>query len=146
MGRSISINGECQAIVKNSTSRAVYVAPNFMHISSENMNNPLTQKASNDKSKFKFSSTAFDPSGVGTIIHEFGHAMHRANDGGKFHELFGTSFKEGDQYLMVRDQVSEYATKPREFVAEVFLGLVYGKKYSKEVMDMYAAFGGASKG
>jgi len=146
MGRSLSIDGEC--VIKEGpkkSERAVYVAPNFMHISSENMFNPLTDKKSGSPDEFKFSSTAFDPSGVGTIIHEFGHAMHRDHAGGKFHELYGTAFQTIEQVSLASEEVSEYGTKPREFVAEVFLGLVYGKRYSDDVMRMYHAFGGAPK-
>jgi hypothetical protein len=147
MGRSLSISGDCEITVGGTkTERAVFVAPNFMHISSENMNNPLGDKKSGDPDTFKFSSTTYDPSGIGTIIHEFGHALHRKNDGGKFHELFGAGFLNKEMVAIANEQVSEYGTKPREFVAEVFLGMVYGKKYSKEVMDMYRAFGGAPKG
>jgi len=146
MGRSLSISGECTISEGASkTERAVYVAPNFMHISSENMNNPLDTKKSDGSGEYKFSSTTFDPSGIGTIVHEFGHAMHRANNGGKFHELWGSGFKNAEMVDIAKSQVSEYGTVPREFVAEVFLGMVYGRTYSEDVMKMYRAFGGAPK-
>lgn len=148
LGRSISVNGECVMNITKPTERAVYVAPNFMHVSSENMGNPLGDKASGKPDKYKFLSTELDPSGVGTIIHEFGHALHYQNAPGKFHELWGSTFKgvdptSGLPYAKIaQDTVSEYGGKPREFVAEVFLGMVFGRTYSKLVMDMYKRFGG----
>lgn len=152
LGRAVDVTGECVITTSAPTERAVYVAPNFMHISSENMGNPLDTKASHDKSKYKFSSTAFDPSGVGTIVHEFGHALHYAASPGKFHELWGSQFKGKDDVsnknydVIAQEQVSEYGTKPREFIAEVFLGMVYGKTYSPLVMEMYKRFGGKMPG
>lgn len=152
LGRAVNVTGECVITTSAPTERAVYVAPNFMHISSENMGNPLDTKASHDKSQYKFSSTAFDPSGVGTIVHEFGHALHYTAAPGKFHELWGSQFKGKDVAsnkaydVIAQEQVSDYGTKPREFVAEVFLGMVYGRVYSKLVMDMYKRFGGKMPG
>ncbi len=43
----------------------------------------------------------------------------------------------------VAETVSGYAgQKPREFVAEVFLGLVYGRTFSSDVLEMYQGLGG----
>ena len=126
------------------SSRAVFIPPGFMHLSSEMIGTPDVTKVTNPVTKaeeYKFSSTGFDPSGAATIVHEFGHALHYASSPGKFHGLWGTTFKGPSENIAV-SQVSQYGSKPREFVAEVFLGLMYGKAYSDEVLKMYKAFGG----
>jgi len=147
-GRTLSVGGECT--VKDKTERAVFHAPDFLHISSNALGLPLLDpvrwKAADTglNDGYKYSSTVLDPSGVATMIHEMGHAFHYANSPERFHGLFFTALKDDTQRAAVCGQVSEYgAGNPREFVAEVFLGLVYGRSYSDEIMTMYVAFGGA---
>ena len=121
-----------------------------MHLSSEVIGTPNLNKVTNPatgKEEWEFSSTGFDPSGAATIVHEFGHAIHMVASPSKYHGLWGTAFtgetESGKGTLDVaKAEVSTYASKPREFVAEVFLGLVYGKEFSEDVMSMYRSFGG----
>jgi hypothetical protein len=159
LGRSISISKsatDCSVTEGAKSNRAVFWAPDLMHVSSANFENPLSDKGSmqETKTKFKYSSTEIDPSGVGTIVHELGHMLHFHNDPKKFQGLWGTMFKgkgktktggETTLEMVAATEVSEYGNKPREMVAEVFLGMVYGRKYSKQIMDVYDALGGAPK-
>jgi hypothetical protein len=138
-------SGQPGCEITNKSSRAVFIPPNFMHLSSEVIGTPDLTRVTNPATKaeeYKFSSTGFDPSGVATIVHEFGHALHYARAPGKFHGLWGTSFKKAGLATAI-SEVSQYGNKPREFVAEVFLGLMYDKAYSDQVLRMYKAFGGA---
>jgi hypothetical protein len=136
--------------IPEKSSRAVFIPPDFMHLSSEVIGTPDLTKVKNPatgKEEYKFSSTGFDPSGVASLVHEFGHAIHFITAPSKYHGLWGTSFAgkapSGKPWEDVAGaEVSSYGTKPREFVAEVFLGLIYGKTYSEDVMAMYRAFGG----
>jgi hypothetical protein len=155
-GRGLKVNAKADApgggtcLPEEVSSRAVFVAPDFMHLSSEVIGNPLLNKATNPatgKEEYVFSSTSFDPTGVATIVHEFGHAIHFMTQPAKFQGLWGSQFtgktpsgKLSQQVALA--EVSQYGQKPREFVAEVFLGLVYGKTYSEDVMSMYRSFGG----
>jgi hypothetical protein len=142
--------GSIDCEIPEKSSRAVFVPPDFMHLSSEVIGTPDMSKVKNPdtgQEEYKFSSTGFDPSGVASIVHEFGHAVHFKSAPGKYHGLWGTSFTgktpSGKPASQVANaEVSQYGNKPREFVAEVFLGLVYGKQYSEDVMAMYRAFGG----
>ncbi len=148
-GRQLTITADCQIKSSGSTERAMFVAPDFIHMSSEGLNNPITNKKKDGT--FEFSSTEFDASGVGTVVHELGHALHYHQSPSKYHELAFTSLKglkdAEDKPINIADVVSTYGSqKPREFVAEVFLGLMYGRKYPPKVMEMYNAFGGPKKG
>jgi Skp family chaperone for outer membrane proteins len=137
--------GELSCEETEKSSRAVFVPPGFLHLSSEIIGNPLTKEVTNPATgakEFEFSSTGFDPGGTATIVHELGHVMHYISAPGKFHGAWGTVFKAEHQKTAM-EQVSQYGKKPREFVAEVFLGLVYGKTFNKEVLKMYSALGGA---
>ena len=146
LGRTLTVGADHVVTTGDETHRAIFVAPDFMHVSSANINNPLDTKASQGaKGPYKFSSTALDPSGSGTIVHEIGHFLHFVQNPGKFHELFASAFP-GPKRVIATGEVSEYAGKPREFVAEVFLGLVYGTDYSDAVMEMYESFGGPAAG
>jgi hypothetical protein len=71
-----------------------------------------------------------------------GHMMHYQNAPGKFLGLHMTTFK-GPSSQLATTEVSAYGANPREFVAEVFLGLVYGKNFSDDVLRMYRDLGGA---
>lgn len=138
----VSVNKQVEIVSGSSSERAIYVAPDFIHISSANINNPISTKAMHDSSKFANLSTELDPTGVATIVHELGHAVHFSHTPSKFHGLWKTSFKEGSLALSAQQEVSQYGMKPREFVAEVFLGLVYGKTYPPKIIDIYQSFGG----
>ncbi|BDM74434.1 hypothetical protein HEK616_79210 (plasmid) [Streptomyces nigrescens] len=62
-----------------------------------------------------------------------------------FTEFAGRSGQDGDavSHQSLAHGVSAYAAgNPREFVAEVFTGLVYGKPFSPEIMRMYHGLGG----
>lgn len=143
-------SGKIECWETDKSSRAVFMAPDFLHLSSEVIGTPDVTKVKNPatgQDEYKFSSTGFDPSGAATIVHEFGHAIHSITAPAKFQGLWGTTFsgkapsgkESGDVAIQ---EVSQYGNKPREFVAEVFLGLVYGKTYSEDVMAMYKSFGG----
>lgn len=154
-GRSLKVKatdtaGKIDCEIPDKSSRAIFVPPDFLHLSSEVIGTPdlsMVKNPTTGKEEYKFSSTGFDPSGVASIVHEFGHALHFTWAPSKYHGLWGTSFTgktaSGKQSSQVANsEVSQYGGKPREFVAEVFLGLVYGKEYSDDVMQMYRAFGG----
>ncbi|MDB5082335.1 MAG: uncharacterized protein JWP00_4259 [Chloroflexi bacterium] len=141
--RNLSISADCSIVENDTTSAAQYVAPNFMHLGSMGLNNPQEGTRINPdtgKEELKFTSAQVDTSGVGTVVHELGHAIHYALAPGKFHELSSTSFANGGGDLA--NKVSGYATNPREFIAEVFTGTIHGKTYPDEIIRMYKAFGG----
>jgi hypothetical protein len=74
-----------------------------------------------------------------TCIHEIGHVLHAHARGDDFHDpasnLTGAPANAG--------QVSGYAGMNRkEFVAEVFAGLMVGRHFSTAVMDEYMGYGG----
>lgn len=139
-GRSIDAQSLCES---NSTPRAVFNPPNFIHLSSEVVGNPIdtTLQDEGGKEVYKNLSTTLDPEGESTVVHEMGHMLHYNATPSQFFGLHGASFtKEGD---LIAARVSGYAAgHPREFVAEVFLGLVYGKDWDDEILEMYSAYGG----
>ncbi|MEU5714530.1 glycosyltransferase [Streptomyces sp. NPDC020403] len=128
--------------------RAEYLAPNAVIASPDVVGNPLTNKLAGDR--YRYLSTELDPSGVGTMVHELGHFLHYVNARAQYHDLAFTQFagRSGRGADAVPHQalalgVSAYAAgNPREFVAEVFTGLVYGKPFPPEVMRMYHGLGG----
>lgn len=118
--------------------RAEYVPPDALVASPELLDNPLAIRYGG---AYHNLSTQLDPSGVGTMVHELGHFLHYHQNRGMFHDLTATSFAAGK--ADVAATVSGYAgQKPREFVAEVFLGLAYGRTFSADVMEMYDGLGG----
>ncbi|MEP7216420.1 MAG: hypothetical protein ABI782_09210 [Anaerolineaceae bacterium] len=133
-GRDIDAQTLCDS---GTTPRAVFNPPNFVHLSSSVVGNPIDSTIGD---YYKNLSTELDPSGAGSVVHELGHMMHYATSASDFYSLHGTGFTaEGDQ---ISARVSAYANQaPREFVAEVFMGLVYGRTFDDEVLDMYAGFG-----
>jgi hypothetical protein len=122
--------------------RAEYIAPDALVASPELLNNPLTNQYGGTYHNL---STQLDPSGVGTMVHELGHFLHYHQNRATFHDLTATEFASGK--AAVAAQVSGYAAqKPREFVAEVFLGLVHGRTFPADVMEMYDGLGGPTPG
>jgi hypothetical protein len=141
--RNLTIAADCSIVENDTTSAAQYVAPNFMHLGSMGLNNPQEGKRINPdtgQEELNFTSAQVDLTGVGTVVHELGHAIHYALAPGKFHELTSTRFTGGAGALAAK--VSGYSTNPREFVAEVFTGTIHGKTYPDDVIKMYKAFGG----
>jgi len=74
----------------------------------------------------------------GTVVHEIGHAIHHYTSRVEWSR---------DQLDLKEDaiagKVSRYAqTNAKEFVAETFTGLVYGKEYDDDVMGLYQSLGG----
>jgi len=146
-GRSLSVSKDCNVVAKGSkVPDAVFVAPDFLLLSSSGVDNPKEERTTSGK--LKFLSAELDPSGVGTVVHELGHALHYKNDPAKFHGLAFSMFsgkdKNGRSYQDWSKEVSEYGNSPREMVAEVFLGIVYQKTFPPEIMEIYKTFGGAS--
>jgi hypothetical protein len=138
------VGGDLSCSDDKKSSRAVFVPPDFLHLSSEIIGTPNLTKVINPSThleEYAFSSTGFDPSGVATLVHEFGHVLHFTSAPGKFHGMWNTVFK-GPELDKAKAFVSEYGSKPREFVAEVFLGLIYNKAYPDDVLRIYKAFGG----
>lgn len=121
--------------------RAEYIAPDTLVASSELFENPLTNRYGGGD--YHNLSTQLDPSGAGTMVHELGHFLHYHQNRRAFHDLTGTGFAAGQEDVAA--SVSGYAAQhPREFVAEVFLGMAYGKQFPADVMEMYDGLGGPS--
>lgn len=75
-----------------------------------------------------------------TVMHELGHYLHYQKVPATL--MSGKSWKAADKNI-VRREVSLNATKDgREFVAEVFAGLMSGKTYSSYIMDIYTKLKG----
>lgn len=80
--------------------------------------------------------------GIAAVVHELGHFLHGAINPGDFwrYKSFGSQALVAPEIGM---QVSGYATKnPLEFVAEVFTGLIFGLRYSENVIAQYHGYGG----
>jgi hypothetical protein len=86
-------------------------------------------------------------SSADTFAHEYAHNVHIKSIGLEETrrlktELFGKE-QEGATNKEIAGEVSRYAqTNPLEFVAETFAGHIGGKKYSKNVYNLYKKFGG----
>lgn len=77
------------------------------------------------------------------LVHEIGHANHFANAPDQYRKLANSGDVDTDVITPMAAQVSTYAVRgPREFVAEVFVGLVEGRVYSADVMRLYDSLGG----
>jgi hypothetical protein len=79
------------------------------------------------------------------VVHEFGHMLHHKALGNKYHEYRDGINGEHPFYRKdkLTGKVSKYAmSNALEFVAEVFSGIVLGKKYDADVMEAYADWGG----
>lgn len=82
--------------------------------------------------------------GATIVVHELGHVLHELLDEQEFwtqHEA--ATQARATMWLGAAAEVSEYATKaPLEFCAEVFAGVLAGKKYSGAVHGAYTLLGG----
>lgn len=77
------------------------------------------------------------------IIHEVGHALHHRSAGETRYQEIRKARLTPEEADLVAREVSRYgATKPVEFVAETFAGLVSGKTYPPEILNLYRKFGG----
>lgn len=75
------------------------------------------------------------------IFHESGHLAHYANNPLVYLQLYGKELSPKD--VLIAKKVSLYAVKSKlEFVAEVFAGLVAGKKFDDDIMKLYISLGG----
>lgn len=99
------------------------------------------------------------PDPLHVFVHEAGHMNHYVQNPGSY---VGTSLHGTRQNKLtfmalkakhpvewtqherkIASRVSGYAaTRPGEFVAETFAGIVLGKTYSKDIMDLYNKLGG----
>lgn len=76
------------------------------------------------------------------VYHEMGHKVHRENS----HAVYNVVSREdwqnpGESSTALT--VSRYATTdPTEFVAEAFVGMLFGKTYPDAVMALYKSYGG----
>jgi len=76
------------------------------------------------------------------FAHEYGHNVH-INSLGEEKSSQYIKEKLTSRQQATASEVSDYAkTNPLEFVAETFAGHVNGKKYSKNVYDLYKSYGG----
>lgn len=80
----------------------------------------------------------------GTMHHELGHALHQVKYAG---QSVGTSIPQLPltevQKELIKKQVGKYAAEnSAEFVAETFSGMVSGRRYSDEIMDLYRKYDG----
>jgi hypothetical protein len=80
---------------------------------------------------------------LGRADHEIGHARHHAALGDAYFEpKYRGAFK-GDTLKKIKADVSGYAaTRPVEFVAEVYSGLKAGKIYDAKILSWYSRLGG----
>lgn len=81
------------------------------------------------------------------FVHEYGHTLHRDSDVGigeqKFRDLYHEGSIKGHSEFVPMRAVSRYAMQDRvEAVAETFAGLVNGKMYGKDTMDVYEKLNG----
>jgi hypothetical protein len=146
-GRNFQANGAGELHPEVGTgTRAIFVTPALIHLSSEIMGNPLTKTdkdPTTGEERAYYLSAALDPEGVASIVHELGHYCHYHNNPSKFHLLSFAAWAKGSGAEDAAGEVSGYASNnPRELVAETFLGLVYGRTFSDKVLDMYLTLGG----
>lgn len=73
--------------------------------------------------------------------HEYGHRQSFLHNSDIYYSFANTRLSPVEDVL-ARNFVSESCYNVHEFVAEVFAGLASGKKYNKDIMDMYIKYGG----
>lgn len=134
-GRAINAERVCTA--GESTPKALFNPPDILHLSGALGCSPLDGSAGGV--------AKLDPRDLNFVIHQLGHFLHFARSPGAFYSLYGAEWK--DIGVLAAGRVSPYATiNPREFVAEVFLGLVLGNNFDDEVLAVYDALGGPVSG
>jgi hypothetical protein len=143
-GREIAVTGDCVGVnIGSFGTRAVFVAPKYVHLSSEIVGNPNEgTEQTQGVDRLSYLSAQLDPDGVASVVHELGHYCHYRNSPSQFHLLSSTGWaNQKSSNLAIK--VSAYASgNPREFVAEVFLGLVYGRPFDEATLEMYNGLGG----
>lgn len=76
------------------------------------------------------------------VTHEIGHLLHELEDEDSFWGQM-PGFPNGLSPNEIFNEVSLYAaSNSKELVAEAFLGMVYGKRYSQPINDAYRALSG----
>ena len=77
----------------------------------------------------------------GIVFHEAAHTLNNLRDS---KTILGQNNDYIKKYaeLNIEHNVSGYSYCPDEFCAEVFSGLMGGKKYSEEIMNLYKSYGG----
>lgn len=76
-------------------------------------------------------------------VHEIGHILHEMADP----EFFWSDAANAATPPRLGGQVSTYASSNiREFVAEIFTGMIYGERFSVEVINKYAECNGPAWG
>lgn len=87
------------------------------------------------------------PKGLCTaiVVHELGHLLHEIQDEDLFWGRM-PEFPNGLKPLDIFRCVSAYAaSNPKELVAEVFLGRVFGKNFEPFIIEAYRALGGPAQ-
>lgn len=80
-----------------------------------------------------------DPNHV--VYHEIAHKLHHDKVGDR--DFMYSPLMTLREDAIIAEEVSFYgATESAEMVAEVFAGVIAGKTFSKEVMDIYEKYGG----
>lgn len=76
-----------------------------------------------------------------TVYHEAGHFINHNNPNNS--EAQKVWKMAAEKYHKIEKEVSKYAaTDKDEFIAEVFAGVMTGKKYDDEIMNLYYSLGG----
>lgn len=103
----------------------------------------------------KLATPAMLPNGMATIhgkgstvdfvaavcVHEIGHILHESFDP----EFFWSAAANATTPPSLGGKVSMYAAANiKEFVAEVFTGMIYGQRFDKELMEEYEKYHGPS--
>ncbi|WP_018683976.1 hypothetical protein [Actinokineospora enzanensis] len=147
-GRNLAVQAGMIRPGQQKMHRAEFFPPNNLVGSSELADNPLTNKLGDQYQYLstKLAEQSGDDSMTTTMIHELGHYLHYHQNAGKFLDLTSTTWT-GAVGGSAHQDVSVYAAQnPREFVAEVFLGQVYGEQYDAQVLEAYHALGGPRPG
>jgi hypothetical protein len=134
-GRGISTEKLCAG--GGSAPKAHFNPPDVLHLSGNLGPSPIDGSTGG--------TARLDPKDLNFVIHQLGHFLHFARSPGAFYSLSGAEWKEFG--IRAAGRVSPEATaNPREFVAEVFVGLVLGHSFSDEVLALYDALGGPVSG
>lgn len=94
-----------------------------------------------DNIKVKGVSVASTDSMYHVLFHEAAHNEHYQRNEPKYRKR--AKFQNQDDIDIIKNDVSRIAAiDSRELVAEMRVGLLYGKKYDKDLMEFYKNFGG----